>query len=261
MPGTSTAENCQRWLERCLNLQIISARPRPYDTKILRYPQNSKGDSYTRVWWPSSRLRGNVHFWKAASKDSTRALNSKQISVESGIDQNIHLETVPLLTSHPASNSLPPNQWDVKQNTEKTTTGALEGTTNHRKPELNGDCHYCGKQRQRARECGSKKREQAQQETPQNKRREQTERQKYNSKLVCQNCGYTGHTARTADCRHKRKEASAYRSVPYQKQSTENNQQSWKNFKKDYKTLPINEASEQPDHITSSGNENEQSLN
>ena len=62
---------------------------------------------------------------------------------------------------------------------------------------------------------------QAQQETSLNEQREQTERPKYQSKLVRQNYVYTGNTAR--DCRHKRKEASAYLSVPYQKQVTEDN--------------------------------------
>ena len=33
------------------------------------------------------------------------------------------------------------------------------------------------------------KRDQAQKETPQNEQREPTEQPKYNSKLVCQNCG------------------------------------------------------------------------
>ena len=126
------------------------------------------------------------------------------------------------------------------------------------KPKFNGDSRYCGKRGHRERECRSKKRDQAQQETPQNKRREQTERPKYNCKMFCQNCGYTGHTAR--DCPHKQKEVSAYQCVPYQKQDTENNKQFRKDFKKTYKTVHINETSEQPDHMTSSGSEDEQSL-
>ena len=79
-----------------------------------------------------------------------------------------------------------------------------------------------------------------------------------NSKLYAKNCGYTEHTAR--ECRHRRKEASAYRGVPYQKQDTENNKQFRKYIKKTYKTVQINEASEQLDQLTSSGSEDEQSV-
>ena len=124
------------------------------------------------------------------------------------------------------------------------------------KPKLNRDCLYCDKQKVRKRESRSKKGDQAQNETPQNERQEQTERPKFNSKLVCQNCGSTGHTARNR--RHKRKEASAYRNVPYQKQVTKNNEKFCKNFKKSYKNVQINEASEQPNKLTSSGSEDKQ---
>ena len=56
-----------------------------------------------------------------------------------------------------------------------------------------------------------------------------------------------------------KKKASAYPSVPYQKKDTENIKQFQKYFKKTYKTAYFNEASEQPDHMTSSGSEDEQS--
>ena len=59
---------------------------------------------------------------------------------------------------------------------------------------------------------------------------EQRERPKHNSNLICQNCGYTGHTA-PGYC-HKRNEASANTNVHYQKQDAKNNQQFRKAFKK-----------------------------
>ena len=52
---------------------------------------------------------------------------------------------------------------------------------------------------------------------------EQKPKPKYNSKLVCQICGKVGHSVR--DCYYRDTATSAYRSVPYPKQSTEDNRQ------------------------------------
>ena len=54
-------------------------------------------------------------------------------------------------------------------------------------------------------------------------------RPKNNSKLVCQICGKVGHSAR--DCYYRNTATSAYRCVPYPKQSTEENRQ----FRRDFK--------------------------
>ena len=72
------------------------------------------------------------------------------------------------------------------------------------------------------RECCSKKRYDANQQ-PQDSRKEQPQqaRLKYNSKLVCNLRAYTGHSA--WDCRHRTKGATAFRNVPYDKQTTDEN--------------------------------------
>ena len=54
-------------------------------------------------------------------------------------------------------------------------------------------------------------------------------RPKFNSKLVCQICGKVGHSAR--DCYYRNTTTSAYRSVPYPKQSTEE----IRKFRRDFK--------------------------
>ena len=50
--------------------------------KFLRLPKDSKVDDYTSVWRPSRRVRGNAFFWKTASTDTTRTLDSRQIRGE-----------------------------------------------------------------------------------------------------------------------------------------------------------------------------------
>ena len=85
------------------------------------------------------------------------------------------------------------------QGTHKTAS------TNDR-PNSSEDCLYCGKRGHKERDCRSKKPEANTQ--PQDNRQEepQPERAKYNSKLVCNSCRYTGHSAR--DCIHRAKGAS-----------------------------------------------------
>ena len=45
------------------------------------------------------------------------------------------------------------------------------------------------------------------------------QRPRYNHKLVCKNCGQTGHSA--WDCRHRKSRAAAYRIIPYDNRNTE----------------------------------------
>ena len=72
---------------------------------------------------------------------------------------------------------------------------------------------------------------------------------KYNAKLVCQICGYTGHSAKT--CKQRNQPASAYRQVPYERQSQNENKNFRREFKQSHKAQPINEMSVQTDDINS----------
>ena len=67
-----------------------------------------------------------------------------------------------------------------------------------------GKCFYYGKQGHRKQECRGRQRDEANGTTKpdaiQPAKRQEEDKPKYNPKLACQICGYTGHSAR--DCRH-----------------------------------------------------------
>ena len=68
-----------------------------------------------------------------------------------------------------------------------------------------GKCFYCGKQGHRKPECRGRQRNEAngtiKPDAIQPAKRQEDDKPKYNPKLVCQICGYTGHSAR--DCRKR----------------------------------------------------------
>ena len=101
---------------------------------------------------------------------------------------------------------------------------------------FDGQSRHCGIHGQKWAECRKRLREEAQtkpaNQTPQQPTQSnptQEHRPKYNSKLVCQICGNVGHSAQ--DCYHRNTATSAYQSVPYPKQSTEENKQ----FRRDFR--------------------------
>ena len=105
--------------------------------------------------------------------------------------------------------------------TEKTATREV-------KRRFEGNCRYCNILGHKWIECRKRLRDEANgitkktQQRPQtdntNAQQQQTEKPRYNSKLVCQICGKVRHSAR--DCRDRVPSASAYRNIPYDKQST-----------------------------------------
>ena len=74
-----------------------------------------------------------------------------------------------------------------------------------RPKQFEGKCFYCGKQGHRKQECRGRQRDEANGTTKpdaiQPVKRQEDDKPKYNPKLVCQICGYTGHSAR--DCRKR----------------------------------------------------------
>ena len=104
------------------------------------------------------------------------------------------------------------------------------------KRKFDGQCRHCGMHGHKWAECRKRLREEAQAKPPSptphklaQPTQTQETRPKYNSKLVCQICGKVGHSAR--DCYYRNTTTSAYRSVPYPMQSTEENRQ----FRRDFK--------------------------
>ena len=117
-------------------------------------------------------------------------------------------------------------------NTEKNPTREV-------KRRFEGNCRYCNILGHKWIECRKRLRDEANgitkksQQRPQsgnnNAQQQETEKPRYNSKLVCQICGKIGHSAR--DCRDRVPGASAYRNVPYDKQSTNENREFRREFK------------------------------
>ena len=98
------------------------------------------------------------------------------------------------------------------------------------KRKFDGQCRHCGIHGHKWAECRKRLREENQSK-PANSNsqpaaqpsQEQQPKPKYNSKLVCQICSKVGHSVR--DCYYRNTGTSAYRSVPYRKQSTDENRQ------------------------------------
>ena len=71
---------------------------------------------------------------------------------------------------------------------------------------------------------------------------------KYNPKLVCQICGYTGHSAR--DCRRRipKESSSAYGKIPYTTNSQDDNKARRQDLKRQQKPMnPMQAVAEEED--------------
>ena len=124
-----------------------------------------------------------------------------------------------------------------------------------------GKCFYCGKMGHRKHERRSKLRDEANgivkpDAIPRNSTAPTDK--KYNPKLVCQICGYTGHSAR--DCRHRfpKESSNPYGKIPYQKADTEESKERRRDLKKQQR--PINQLAAAPadDRENTSSSEEEQ---
>ena len=109
-----------------------------------------------------------------------------------------------------------------KATTKPATTATTQPTERKR---FEGQCFYCGKtghrktKRRARQEANGIKKENA---IPMKKAAD-PDKLKYNPKLVCQICGYTGHSAR--DCRRRvpKESSSAYGKIPYATNSQDDN--------------------------------------
>ena len=126
----------------------------------------------------------------------------------------------------------PFNQTSAPQPNVAASQSSNSQPTQNRetKRKFDGQCRHCGITRHKWAECRKPLREEAQNKTTTHNQQQpaqptntQDVKPKYNPKLVCQICGKVGHSAR--DCYYRNTTTSAYRSVPYSKQSTEENKQ------------------------------------
>ena len=110
---------------------------------------------------------------------------------------------------------------------------------------FDGNCRYCHIQGHEWINCRKQLRDKAHgintktQQQPQpennNSQQQQPAKPRYNSKMVCQICGNIVHSVR--DCRNRVPGASAFRNVPYEKQSTTENRE----FRQDFEQSKTNQ--------------------
>ena len=111
--------------------------------------------------------------------------------------------------------------------TTNTTTKPTATTTQSDRKRFERQYFYCGKTGHRKTECRAKQRDEAngikKEDAIPMKKPADPDKPKYNPKLVCQICGYTGHSAR--DCRRRvpKESSSAYGKIPYATNSQHDN--------------------------------------
>ena len=129
----------------------------------------------------------------------------------------------------PSTTSAQPfNQMSAPQPNAATPQTSIAQLQQNRetKRKFDGQCRHCGIHGHKWVECRKRLQEEAKAKPASQKEQQLTQatqnpdkKRKYNSKLVCQSCGKVGHSAR--DFYHRSTTTSAYRSVPYTNQSTE----------------------------------------
>ena len=154
--------------------------------------------------------------------------------------------------SAPQSNAVAP-QSSNSQPTQNRET----------KRKFDGQCRHCGITGHKWAECRKRLREEAHTKTtnlnpqqPAQPTHTQEINPDYNPKLVCQICGKVGHSAQ--GCYYRNTTTSAYRSVPYSKQSTEENKQFRRDFRQTNNTAyNTNELSHTTNDNTDNAEETE----
>ena len=120
-----------------------------------------------------------------------------------------------------------------------------------------GKCFYCGKQGHRKQECRGRQRDEANGTTKpdaiQPAKRQEEDKPKYNPKLVCQICGYTGHSAR--DCRKRipKQSSTPYGQLPYKRTDDQENKERRRELKQQQR--PMNQLEIQDDNADLSSEE------
>ena len=118
-------------------------------------------------------------------------------------------------------------------------------------------CFYCGKQGHRKQECRGRQRDEANGITKpdaiQPAKRKEDDKAKYIPKLVCQICGYTGHSGR--DCRKRipKQTSTTYGQLPYKRTDEQENKERRRELKQHQR--PINQLEIQDDNADLSSEE------
>ena len=120
-----------------------------------------------------------------------------------------------------------------------------------------GKCFYCGKQGHRKQECRGRQRDEANGTTKpdaiQPAKRQEDDKLKHNPKLVCQICGYTGHSARNCRKRIPKQTSTPYGQLPYKRTDDQENKERRRELKQQQR--PMNQLEIQDDNADLSSEE------
>ena len=143
--------------------------------------------------------------------------------------------------------------------TSATTKQATTTTPQPERKRFEGQCFYCGKTGYRKNECCARQRDEAngikKEDAIPMKKTVDPDKPKYNPKLVCQICGYTGHSAR--DCRRRvpKESSSAYGKIPYATNPQDDNKARRQELKRQQKPMNPMQAVNEEDEQTSYSDE------
>ena len=142
-------------------------------------------------------------------------------------------------------------------NTKKEFTRSDQSQPKTETKRFEGKCFYCGKQGHRKQECRGRQRDEANGTTKpdaiQPAKRQEDDKPKYNPKLVCQICGYTGHSAR--DCRKRipKQTSTPNGQLPYKRTDDQENKERRRELKQQQR--PMNQLEIQDDNADLSSEE------
>ena len=104
-----------------------------------------------------------------------------------------------------------------------------------------GKCFYCGKQGHRKQECRGSHIDEAngvnKLDAIQPTKRQDEDKPKYNPKLVCHICGYTGHSARYCRKRIPKQTSSPYGQLPYKRTDEQENKERRRELKQQQRPM------------------------
>ena len=113
-----------------------------------------------------------------------------------------------------------------------------------------GKCFYCGKQDHRKQDCRGRQRDEAngisKPDATQPAKQQDEDKPKYNLKLVCQICRYTGHSARDCRKRIQKQTSTPYGQLPYKQPDEQENKERRRELKQQQR--PMNQLEKQDDN-------------